>query len=135
MMRGLPASGKSLYIKRYMKGIKRISKDDLRGMIDGGVYSPENETVILTARDHLVILFLARGHDVVVDDCNMNPDHEKTLRAVMKSIPLQEEDEFRFIIVDISATVQECIDRNRMRDNPVAEEAIKRMAEKYDYSL
>ena len=58
LTRGLPASGKSTWAKEQVaKGngkVKRVNKDDLRDMIDAGIWSKTNEQLILDARDALV---------------------------------------------------------------------------------
>ena len=48
ILKGLPASGKSTYAKELVsKGWKRVNKDDLRSMIDGGKWSKKNEEMRL----------------------------------------------------------------------------------------
>lgn len=59
---GLPASGKTTWAKERLaenpNGIKRISKDDLRAMLDGGRWSGDMEKFVLKARDALISLAL-----------------------------------------------------------------------------
>ena len=63
---------------------KRVCKDDLREMLDGGVWSEENEERILMVRDSLVSSLLAQGLDVIVDDTNLHPKHERRLREIAR---------------------------------------------------
>ena len=55
MMKGLPASGKSTYVKSMMNpNLKRVSKDDLRAMLDLGEYNVENEMLVLDVRNFII---------------------------------------------------------------------------------
>lgn len=76
---GLPASGKSTWAKEQV-GVKdstwkRINKDDLRTMINGGVWSKGNETAVVAARDAMIRTFLSQGYSVIVDDTNVQDVH------------------------------------------------------------
>jgi tRNA uridine 5-carbamoylmethylation protein Kti12 len=60
LTRGLPASGKSTWSKEQVAKsngkVKRVNKDDLRDMIDAGIWSKINEQLILDARDAMLLL-------------------------------------------------------------------------------
>ena len=124
-MKGLPASGKSTWAKAQ-EGFKRINRDDLRSMIDNGVWSKENEEIIVAARDALIEMFIAYGHNIVVDDTNLDPSIEKHLREFATSAG------YEFEVKDFTdVPLYICQDRNRKRTNPVPDEAIMRMYKKY----
>lgn len=74
LTRGLPASGKSTWAIEEVKakGWKRINRDLLRLMVDGGEWSRENESLIVSARDTLLLSFLRKGHSVIIDDTNFD---------------------------------------------------------------
>lgn len=135
MTKGLPASGKSTWAKdlvlRSNGGWKRVNKDDLRAMIDAGKHSNEREKEILAIRDDIIAYHLSHGHSVVVDDTNLSPTHEGTLRTLAKlhSVPFDIKD---FTDVPFG----ECIKRNRMRTDkePVPEKVIFDMWKRYIYS-
>ena len=136
MLKGLPASGKTTYARDWFPNFKRVNKDDLRGMLDNGVYSPENEAVIDGIRDMIVMFCLARGEDIVSDDCNLNPHHEEVFRSLCKvGRAIKElggkDDEFRIVEFETSADV--CVGRDAMREHPIGEKAIRNMAEKYNW--
>ena len=124
MLKGLPASGKSTYAKN-MINIKRVSKDDLRNMIDDGEYTKENEMFILDVRNYLVGRALELGFDVVIDDTNMNPEHEIALRY------LAEVNKSYLEVYEMDTSIEECIRRDAKRTNPVGEDVIRGMAEKF----
>lgn len=126
MMRGLPASGKSTYVKSMMNpDLKRVSKDDLRAMLDLGEYSVANEMLVLDVRDFIIQSCIEKGFDIVVDDTNLNPVHEQALREVAEAFGAN------FEVIEIKTDIDVCIRRDAERDNLVGEYAITQMAEKY----
>jgi len=60
LTKGLPASGKTTWAKKVLKdnpgAYKRINKDELRLMLDGGKWSHDNEKFILGRRVLLAAL-------------------------------------------------------------------------------
>lgn len=129
MTKGLPASGKSTWAKEQCRkhGAKRINKDDLRKMIDDGIHTKKNEKNILSVRNALVIHYLLEGLDVIVDDTNLNPIHEQTLRGIAEQVGA------KFIVNDsfLQVSLEECLKRDAVRQNYVGEATIKKMYRKY----
>lgn len=129
MCKGLPASGKSTWVKeevrKHKNQKKRINKDDLRDMIDGGEWSSGNEKLIIQVRDMLVEKFLSAGKHVIVDDTNFHPSHEVNLRELAKKHNAHFE--VKFFDVDLEA----CIERDLKRQRSVGERVIKRMYNQY----
>lgn len=127
MMKGLPASGKSTIAKRMLAdmgsgNIKRVNKDDLRAMLDDGKWSKENEKYVIDLRDHVITSALSMGKHVVVDDTNLAPKHEARLRDLARRCQAQ------FEVVDCTdVSVEECIERDRKRQNYVGESVIRGM--------
>lgn len=120
VLRGLPASGKSTYAQKLIEEnpnkYKRINKDDLRSMLDGGKWSKNNEAFIIEARDALVKLALTNNYIPIVDDTNLHQKHIETLKNFGE-----------LEIVDFDTPVFECIERDLRRPNPVGAEVILRM--------
>jgi predicted kinase len=126
MLRGLPASGKTTLARRYVEqGVKRVSKDDLRNMLQNGKYTPGLERFIRAVRNTIIIEAINEGFSVIVDDCNLNPEHEKELRYLTDYLGV------RLIIIDIPTSLDECIARDKARINSVGEDVIRGMYEKY----
>lgn len=129
MTKGLPASGKTTAAKALVAtqpGTKRVNKDDLRAMIDAGKWSEANEKTILRVRDKLISDFLDAGHHVIVDDTNLAPKHEASLRERAKLLGA------KFEILDFThVSPEECIKRDLARPNSVGQKVIMDMYEKY----
>lgn len=131
MTRGLPASGKTTWAKQKLHDVgvgnaKRVNKDDLRSMLDDSKWSPENEKYLLGVRDYVVTTALNAGLHVIVDDTNLPPKHEARLRQIAK--PLGAE----FELVDFTHVgLEECIERDRKRQNYVGEKVIRGMWDQF----
>lgn len=124
MTKGLPASGKTTWAKK--QPAVRVNKDDLRKMLHDGVWSKSNEKEVLMVRDAIINGLLLRGVDVVVDDTNLAPKHEKQLRE----IAINHEADFEVKdFTDVSP--EECIKRDQKRVNYVGEKVIKDMYKKF----
>lgn len=120
MTKGLPASGKTTWAKQQKA--KRVNKDDLRAMLDNSVWSKENETFVLEVRDSLVTHILNSNYDCIVDDTNLAPKHESTLRALAEQLGAE------FEIKDFTdVSLSTCLKRDSERANSVGEKVIKTM--------
>ncbi|GCE30443.1 hypothetical protein KDA_59270 [Dictyobacter alpinus] len=124
-LKGLPASGKSTYAKKLVDDhpgkYKRISKDDLRAMVDNGRWSKSNEKFILNVRDNLILLALQEGYHPIVDDTNLHPKHEQAIRELVKGQATVEVKDFTDV------PLETCIERDRHRANYVGEQVIRKM--------
>jgi len=129
LMKGLPGSGKSVWakdlVRNYPDQYKRVSKNDLRMMLDAGKYSSENEEFILNLRDQIILLALQSGKNVIVDDTNLDPIHEAHIRDLIKG-------KARLIIEDFTNTsIETCISNDLRRLNSVGERVILALYEKW----
>ena len=122
MLKGLPSSGKSTHAKELVaQGWKRVNKDDLRAMIDCSKWGKEKERDIIELRDITIIHYLDQGYNVVVDDTNLNPIHEESLREIAEHC------EVVFETLYFNTPVSVCIERDLARPNPVGADVILRM--------
>ncbi len=123
---GLPASGKSTWAKAEVLksggNIKRINKDDMRDMIDAGKWGKNNEKHILEVRDEIIKHYLFDGFSVIVDDTNLAPKHEETLRALAKKYGATFE-----IKSFLDVPLKVCIERDLKRPVSVGERVINSM--------
>jgi predicted kinase len=129
--RGLPASGKSTWANEIVasnKNWKRINKDDLRAMVHAGVWSRETEHDIIIARNSLIRAFLSSGHNVIVDDTNIEDKHIKDIFHIVAA-------EFPAVHIEVKdflVPVDECVFRDGVRTKPVTEKVIRSMAERFN---
>lgn len=125
LLKGLPACGKSTWAKEQIQAnpgrYKRISKDDLRAMLDNNVWSKHNEQFILKVRDALILAALQEGFHVLVDDTNLHPKHLTTIRELVKGQATVEVQDFTHVPLEV------CLERDRHRQNYVGEQAIRAM--------
>lgn len=121
MLKGLPSSGKTSWANEQLKkgSYIRISKDDIRPMLGG--FSQRKEKEVLRIRNLLIEFGVKQKHNVIVDDTNLNPTHEKTLRQLAESLGAKFEVNDSFL--DVSP--EECIKRDLHRgDKAVGAEVI-----------
>lgn len=130
MCKGLPGSGKSTWAKEELlkypvNSYKRVNKDDLRNMLDLGRWSKGAEDIVLQVRDHIIYTALQNGHNVIVDDTNLDPKHEERLREIAKE--MDAELHIKFFDVELD----ECIRRNEARLESVPRDVILDMHRRY----
>lgn len=135
--KGLPASGKSTWALQKLKsnpgGIKRINKDLLREMLDGGHWSKGNEKFIVQTRDALIWQALEEGKHVIVDDTNLNPSHVEKIQHIVDTFSsAQYHTSVQVKIIDFTdVSVEECIKRDANRPNYVGEKVIRDMYDRW----
>lgn len=127
MLRGLPASGKSTQaLKLVMQGYKRVNADDLRLMVDNGMYSKANEKYITDVMQTMAALALQSGLNVVYDNTSLNPFHVKWARALCRDLRCELE------IVDMKTPLDICIQRDLERTKGrVGKDVIMKMYNRY----
>lgn len=130
--RGLPGSGKTTWAVAQVKAsggrIKRVNRDTLREMADGGAWSKEREGRIVDMELALVRRWTDQGLDVIVDDTNLP---EKTMQ-MWRGFVLGELVGVDFQIQDFTAvSLAECLERNAKRAPNVPEKVIRRMWRDY----
>ena len=128
ILKGLPASGKSTWAKELVAvnhNWVRVNKDDLRAMMNGGVFSGKLEKHIVRTERELVENALKLGKNVIVDDTNFNPNHEIFFRALAYQYSAEVEVKF------FDTPLAMCISRDNKRPNGVGETVIRRMYDQY----
>lgn len=127
MLKGLPASGKSTRAKEIVEtgDWVRVNRDLLREMLHFGKWSGRNEGKVVEAEKAIALAALAAGHNVVVDDCNLNPKNRDMWVEVAKSADAKFETEA------FNTSVLECVQRDRLREKRVGDHVIRNMALQY----
>lgn len=127
ILKGLPACGKSTYAKKKVKENKdwaRVNKDDIRAML-GTEFSGKLENSVLKIRDFIIKEMVDSGFNIIVDDTNLNPVHEQTIRQTHSQSSKIE------LYEDFTQDVDECIKRDAKRSPSVGKEVILSMYRKY----
>lgn len=137
LTRGLPASGKSTWAAETVKAsggkAKRINKDLLREMIDGGAYSKTNEQLIIGARDALVNLFLSNEvQTIIIDDTNFESKHYDKMVEYADAYKKYADCDVTVEYKDFfDVTLDECLHRDSLRAKPVGDKVIRSMYQRY----
>ena len=107
----------SVLIDKENKNLKRVSKDDLRAMLDCNKWSKQNEEFVLRTRDFIIVESLLKGFDIIVDDTNLHEKNIKRFKEIAENYNADLIINDSFLEVDI----QECIKRDLKRQNRVGE--------------
>ncbi len=110
IMRGLPGSGKTTKAKEIIvahdprRPIKRVNRDELRLMLDGGKHSKEREKFVKQIEENIILRSLENDIDVICDDTNLSPRTMEWLTNIASWVSRQ------FVDVDLrSVPPEECI--------------------------
>lgn len=127
---GLPACGKSTWAKQFIEKnptFVRVCRDDLRRM-RGKYWFPSQEDMITMWENGCIIEALRKGHNVIVDATNLNPkfleDKQKFISDIFPEIKFEIQD-FKEVALD------ECIRRDKLREDSVGEKVIQDMYSRY----
>lgn len=127
---GLPASGKTDYANNLCKlkrEFVRVNKDDIRAK-----FPNLSEKEVIEVEDFMIKTILESGNSVVVDDTNLNPYHPKRIRSLMNKINKEQGTLISIVGVSfLEVPIEECIRRDSQRPNPVGEEVIRNMYNKW----
>ena len=116
MCKGLPGSGKSIWVKEFLSSHKNFliwNRDTLRVMINAGDLSGKStdvkEKVLRSLRKDFIISAFTHGFNVVLDDCNLAPSN---MEAILKFNLPEERPEFE-LAVDASKWYSVCWDMDQ----------------------
>lgn len=137
-LKGLPASGKSTWARDKVleapaNSIKRVNKDELRKMLDGGRYSKGSEAFVLDIRDQIITKALFAGKSVIVDDTNFEEKHLEQVKNLVKYVNVHSNKQVTIETKFFNTDVKECIKRNALRSEAerVPEQVIWDMYNRY----
>ena len=147
LCRGIQGSGKTTFAKQWVledpEHRVRFNNDDIRNML-GKYWVPSREKLVLNLKKQFIISSMMAGYDIVIDNMNLNPKevdfyktyveiHNQTVEKLRKENKLNLQDDFKYELEfkDFFIPLQECIERDSKRPNPIGEKVIKKTYEKY----
>jgi predicted kinase len=131
ILRGLPASGKSTFARKLLaenpNAWKRLNKDELRAMLDDSAHTPANEQFVNRIRDILLMEALKARKNVVIDDTNLTEKPIEQITQVAKKYTEHSGIQVHIEIKEITASLEECLERDALREKKVGSEVIMQM--------
>ena len=128
--RGLPASGKSTWAKKWVledpEHRVRINQDDIRLML-GKYWVPSREKLVQEIQFNAIIEALNREFDVVIDNTNLNNKVLDQFNRLIKTFEDYEIEYKDFFDTPLSV----CIERDKNRDLQVTEKVIRSFYNNY----
>lgn len=147
LCRGIQGSGKTTFAKQWVledpEHRVRFNNDDIRNML-GKYWVPSREQLVLELKKQFIRSSMLAGYDIVIDNMNLNPkevefyktyieEHNRIMKKLDEETKLSFKDDtkYRLEFKDFFTPLQECIERDSKRPNPIGEEVIKKTYEKY----
>lgn len=135
---GLPGSGKSTFAKKWVsedpKNRFRFNNDELLKMMTEGVFTKESYLIIRDMQTGFIKGIASQGKSGILDNTHMNPS---VLNNLLMFLDLEISDytneNYEIIIKDFTdISIEECIRRDSLRDNPIGKDVIEKMYETID---
>ena len=128
LCRGIQGSGKTTWAKQWVledpEHRVRFNNDDIRNML-GKYWVPSREPIVKIMKTSFISGAAIFRMDVVIDNMNLNSEEIEYWKDVAKTFNYDLE------IKNFFTPLQECIDRDSKRPNPIGEKVIRDTYEKY----
>ena len=141
LCRGIQGSGKTTWAKQWAledpEHRVRFNNDDVRNML-GKYWVPNREVLVYAMKKQFIITSMKKGYDIVIDNMNLSPKeveyyesyikiHNQVVDELKSENKLDLQDEFK----DFFIPLQDCINRDSKRENPIGEKVITETYERY----
>lgn len=147
LCRGIQGSGKTTWAKQWVledpEHRVRFNNDDIRNML-GKYWVPSRELLVRDLKIQFIVTSMKMDYDIVIDNMNLNPKeiefykthietHNQIIEELRKETKLnfQDDSKYELEFKDFFIPLQECIERDSKRPNPIGEEVIKKTYKKY----
>ena len=147
LCRGIQGSGKTTWAKQWVledpEHRVRFNNDDIRNML-GKYCVPSREKLILDLKKQFIMSSILMDYDIVIDNMNLNPKEvefyklyveaqSQIVEKLRKENRLNPKYDYKYELEfkDFFTPLQECIERDSKRPNPIGEEVIRKTYEKY----
>ena len=141
LCRGIQGSGKTTWAKQWVledpEHRVRFNNDDIRNML-GKYWVPSREGLVKDLKGLFLWEAMSYRFDIVIDNMNLNPKELEYYERVLNDwnsaneyAPPVIRPKYELEIKDFFIPLQDCIERDSKRPNPIGEEVIKATYEKY----
>lgn len=149
LCRGIQGSGKTTWAKQWVledsEHRVRFNNDDIRNML-GKYWVPSREDLVKSLRSAFLLISMSYGFDIVIDNMNLNPKELEYYNGVLDDwnnpvlddwnnpgweMPDVVRPKYSLEFKDFFIPLQDCIERDSKRPNPIGEEVIRKTYEKY----
>ena len=147
LCRGIQGSGKTTFAKQWVledpEHRVRFNNDDIRNML-GKYWVTSREELLLDLKKQFIRSSMLAGYDIVIDNMNLNPkevelyktyieEHNRIMKKLDEETKLSFKDDTKYELEfkDFFIPLQDCIERDSKRPNPIGEEVIRKTYEKY----
>ena len=141
LCRGIQGSGKTTWAKQWAledpEHRVRFNNDDIRNML-GKYWVPSREVLVDSLKRRFLWSSMSYGFDIVIDNMNLNPKEIEYYNTILDSwnnpkgaVPDVARPKYSLEFKDFFTPLQECIERDSKRPNPIGEEVIRKTYERY----
>ena len=141
LCRGIQGSGKTTWAKQWVledpEHRVRFNNDDIRNML-GKYWVPSREGLVGDLKDLFLWKAMSYRFDIVIDNMNLNPKELEYYNRVLDGwnnpewvTPDVVKPKYSLEFKDFFIPLQECIERDSKRPNPIGEEVIRKTYERY----
>lgn len=151
LCRGIQGSGKTTWAKQWVledpEHRVRFNNDDIRNML-GKYWVPSRELLVDALKRTFIGASIKMGYDIVIDNMNLNPKeiefyklyieaHNQTVEELRKGNILNPQNDFKYELEfkNFFIPLQDCIERDSKRPNPIGERVIRETYERYKYII
>ena len=136
LCRGIQGSGKTTWAKQWVledpEYRVRFNNDDIRNML-GKYWVPSRENLVSIIKMNFLIQATKFGYNIVIDNMNLNPKEVEFYKEFIstRNCLLPDDERYKIEFKDFFIPLQDCIDRDSKRPNPIGGEIIRKTYEKY----
>ena len=112
IMMGVPGSGKSTFVDKYMKGAVHVSRDEIRfSLLKEGDKYFDREKEVFEIFYKTINRVLESSHMVVADATHLNPQSRNKLLSRLR----YDKNKVRVNIIYMATPLETCLQRNETR--------------------
>ena len=139
LCRGIQGSGKTTWAKQWVledpEHRVRFNNDDIRNML-GKYWVPNREHIVKAIKDEFLRESMINNYDIVIDNMNLNDRELCYYNDLIDEYNRYHKPAYEIEFKDFFDTpLQDCIERDSKRPNPIGEEVIRKTYEKYKHII